>query len=101
LVGAERLRVAELGGHAAGCFRPINVVGLDERGQLLANTPQVRLARQPFANVGHRERPTEIRDGVELIDADDELLIQRQCPITWAGCQIIIDTHSEDIEINN
>jgi hypothetical protein len=76
------------------------VVGLDERGQLLADTLQVRLARQPFADVGRRERPTEIRDGMELIDADDELLIQRQCPVTWAGCQIIIDTHPGDIEIN-
>jgi hypothetical protein len=29
-------------------------------------------------------------DGVELIDAGDDLVIQRSCPITWVGCQIII-----------
>jgi hypothetical protein len=58
------------------------VAGLDERGQLSADASRSRAARQPFANDGRRERPTEIRDGVGLIDADGELVIQCQCPVT-------------------
>jgi hypothetical protein len=55
---------------------------------------------------GSFEVSTQIRhsvdtDSVELIDSDDELVIQRQCPVTWAGCQIIIDTRPVDIDINN
>lgn len=77
LIGAQRLRVAELVRHAVWRLRPIKVAGLDERRQLPADTLQLRLARQPFANVGRLERLTEIRDSMELIDVDDELIIQR------------------------